>query len=756
MTNRNSRSLFRKLFISYILICSIPLLLFVGTFYYHNVINFRKEVTDSNLSKLTHINNQIDLDLKAFKDIAYHISSNSYMMDLKTSQQGYITEGLEIQLKAYMDNMPSLDEVAYYYRGDDFIHTSKGKFHYSVFEEQVKGDIDWTQTSFFKNLNTIIAPASKSIEIKSESGIGKSNMLTVMFPIPYLSTLPKSTITFMINESSVAARFKNFFGDFKGYIYIYDNYYNTLISSNYGITQGNTKIFEEKLRHINGTGVNILKFENDNYVVMRVVSEETGWSYVAAMLPSQFYKRANLMRTIVIVSIFIIVLGVLGSALIVSTRNYKPIEMLLSYIKKQEPQMLDIEGKDELDVIRFTFENAIKQNRELIVQADAQRPLVKDQCLLKILRGKVSDQNELDYLMKCSNVQLRGTAFFTMVLSIRGKTSSQDNIAKVFKLLEYAELEGGRLYGVELVHEKLIAILVSLEEEKDSYEEIKTSIANSIHSIVERSLGLNVIIGIGNIYKSILQLNTSFLEASAVLSDNIYNSHSSIHCYNQIVRTQEQFFWYPIMEQALFLQSLKHGDKAVAVDTLNIMVDKITNCTTSYPMVKCLCFDIINNMIKTINQMNIDNFSEDIKGLVEFDSLEEFKSRMEEFASKFCEQAERFKESHVNELKNNIINDVNSCFRDCNISLETVADKFDISTTYLSRFFKAETGVNFIEYITNLRMDEVKTQLRSTEKPIKDIVKEVGYIDSASFARKFKSLEGITPGQYREMTKRSI
>ena len=49
-----------------------------------------------------------------------------------------------------------------------------------------------------------------------------------------------------------------------------------------------------------------------------------------------------------------------------------------------------------------------------------------------------------------------------------------------------------------------------------------------------------------------------------------------------------------------------------------------------------------------------------------------------------------------------------------------------------------------------MRSDEFKRQLKETNNPIKDIVLDIGYVDVANFSRKFKSEEGLTPGQFRK------
>ena len=74
----------------------------------------------------------------------------------------------------------------------------------------------------------------------------------------------------------------------------------------------------------------------------------------------------------------------------------------------------------------------------------------------------------------------------------------------------------------------------------------------------------------------------------------------------------------------------------------------------------------------------------------------------------------------------------------------------------MSRFFKQETGCSFIQYITMIRMDCAKELLINSDMQIKDIVAQIGYIDVANFVRKFKTYEGVTPGQYREKMRRQV
>jgi two-component system response regulator YesN len=84
------------------------------------------------------------------------------------------------------------------------------------------------------------------------------------------------------------------------------------------------------------------------------------------------------------------------------------------------------------------------------------------------------------------------------------------------------------------------------------------------------------------------------------------------------------------------------------------------------------------------------------------------------------------------------------------ISLDDVSRIVDISPYYFSKLFKEVTGENFIEYLTNIRIEEAKKLLQNRELSIKNICVDTGYSDPNYFSRIFKKQVGITPTEYRE------
>lgn len=85
-----------------------------------------------------------------------------------------------------------------------------------------------------------------------------------------------------------------------------------------------------------------------------------------------------------------------------------------------------------------------------------------------------------------------------------------------------------------------------------------------------------------------------------------------------------------------------------------------------------------------------------------------------------------------------------------NLSLDEVAEKFNLSRSYLSKKFKSSTGFGFKEYIINVRIQRACTLLLETDKSITDIAFECGFNDSNYFGDAFRKAKGVSPHKYRK------
>jgi AraC family transcriptional regulator len=85
------------------------------------------------------------------------------------------------------------------------------------------------------------------------------------------------------------------------------------------------------------------------------------------------------------------------------------------------------------------------------------------------------------------------------------------------------------------------------------------------------------------------------------------------------------------------------------------------------------------------------------------------------------------------------------------LSLATIADKFEISQYYFWHLFKQSTGMTPRKYLIQQRVERAKELLKQRDLTITDVALECGFTHQSHFAKQFKRLTGITPSQFRKI-----
>lgn len=106
-------------------------------------------------------------------------------------------------------------------------------------------------------------------------------------------------------------------------------------------------------------------------------------------------------------------------------------------------------------------------------------------------------------------------------------------------------------------------------------------------------------------------------------------------------------------------------------------------------------------------------------------------------------------EGKTNELEY-VLNYIEKNFRR-SITLDEVADYVKFSSTYLSKIFKENIGINFNKYITKRRIKEATKILENTNINVNELAFEIGYNEPSYFCKVFKKEVGMTPSRYRNM-----
>jgi len=86
------------------------------------------------------------------------------------------------------------------------------------------------------------------------------------------------------------------------------------------------------------------------------------------------------------------------------------------------------------------------------------------------------------------------------------------------------------------------------------------------------------------------------------------------------------------------------------------------------------------------------------------------------------------------------------------LSVKSIASLLGLSPNYLSTRFRQETGKRFVEYLSEVRINQAKLRLAHSQMHINEIATAVGILDVRYFSDLFKKYEGCMPSEYRERT----
>jgi two-component system response regulator YesN len=307
----------------------------------------------------------------------------------------------------------------------------------------------------------------------------------------------------------------------------------------------------------------------------------------------------------------------------------------------------------------------------------------------------------------------------------------------------------------------LIKGTVQEGETADSHESIEESvysIAQAVKYAVERNTEYQVAVGIGPAVERLGEINRSFYSARLIIDRQAALGLAQI-ADDRNLSPGEGFDRTGLLniDGDPLLARLKYAAKRDVDSMVRDYMKLLEDSPRDSLMLEYYIFgDIIVAASKIIEELGGD-----IKQIIPFslnpyeikeiiDSREIFYEKIRALFNAVIE----FRESQTGGryqaviLKTKAYIELN--YRNQDISLHTVASHVGISPNHLSTVFAQETGENFIEYLTRVRIEKAKQFLANTAMKSADIACETGFNDPHYFSFIFKKHTGVSPREYRQ------
>lgn len=427
---------------------------------------------------------------------------------------------------------------------------------------------------------------------------------------------------------------------------------------------------------------------------------------------------------------------------------------VVEYILKpfDKDQIIEVIGK----VVENIENEKSKRKNELIVREKLNNTmsLLEDEIVNRLVFFNESSEEELKRYLKLFDISFDAGSCF--ILSVQGGLPQNP---------------AGRIHGMIknslkcvtgfITDKNLLVFLPADSEAQDRTAGNHTVDAlKRLYESIIKNYKVEVLMAVGSTYKGNKGINTSFKEALDIVRNS--GRTGGIIFYENLARPAVAStdcispHILKINERERFLLSkLKLGDKEESLKAFDKLYQEIESSSRmDYNEIKNRLLELVVSLFKVAAEENIKgdgrclNYNGYIDEYLSIGNINNLISWIKETIEYICDckindsgRSLSIAELAKDYIRENYKNE---------ISLEDVAKKIHISSSYLSKLFKDVIGENFIDYITRIRIDKSIELLKSTNLSIKEISYELGYIDPNYFCKVFKRVTGYTPSETRK------
>ncbi|MBD2847175.1 AraC family transcriptional regulator [Paenibacillus sp. IB182496] len=740
---RFNRALFYTYLSSYIAVLVIPLVV-LWLVLSHNMAGLLKdEMIGNQLERLGQVQDMVEIKMNELEKIAFRISSNPELTPYNATKNAYAAMNTVSELQDYKAADAFLFDLLLYYRDKPLLYSSEGTHAPQQLVSRTFPYERWTDEAFFETISTLTLAEIRPAEALLYAP--PVRIVTSMMPIPYQRTTPYATLVFLIREQALLDLIQRIDDDYAG---------NTMIVNARGEIITSVRPAADapfNPQALEGQGTELMQADGSEYFVSYISSARSGWTYATYIDKAAALQQVQQMQRLGIILLLAVLF--LGSALIYGSMhlNYNPLRRLFQYTEQRLKEVTpDVQPIRDLDSVRLAVHAISDNSRRLHLALDQSRPALKAQLVTELMRGSVSDLESFNRRGAAVGVLLRDTPY-RFVLLLLQQRPPEAAPGGMMELLERELPPGIEGYGMESSEgNMLILACTSADLGEDAFIASMDGLKQRLHA----QWGALATVGIGRSYETLAQLGKSYLEASTALDYRLIKGSGAVIVFDEVSEASASGAWYPESELEELRLAVRQGSTSRIEKLLDALIATMKAVEIPLYLIKCICFDLINTLVRTIQEMYPEEADErqrypDVTSIVQFETVDGLVESLKTASTQLCDVIRAKKESGNARLVETLKAYMQAHYASYSFSLQQMAADMGMSASYISRYFKNQTSLTVTQYIQRLRIERAKELLRGDDN-LQSIAEQLGYGNGSSFIRRFKEHEGVTPGEYRK------
>lgn len=754
-------------------------LITMSLIYNYNVINYSEE----EISRFATINlknikemNELIID-STNKDVARILLSSSFenLTQINTfdalkgnSDKILLVNQAVNQLKDIAYSNYRIRSIDVYIKNADYVISSTG----TIVSAKDFEDYDWLKNYYSQNKdNEAPSWVARKRYYGSETGTSKdtdssngTNVISYIYPLSSQPTKVDGMIIINLNEKHFSDLLNSsYIGGGDEYFYVIDSQGSVISHVDKNLIGKNISsdlVISQILSNDKESGYFKQVIGGKKNIVTYYKSGSNNWIYLGVYPLDNLLQKANSLRTNLLFVVFLfIVIGILLSY-VTSKRLYNPLENLVKDIKTRKG--IDLTGNEsEMVLLSKAFNELSKQDDILNKRLESNKRSLEDAFLLALIKGEdLPDDTglELEGFASDDKTYVCSVCAIDKYQSFESKYSKDEQYyCKMLFIGICQQFFNETLLCKGFIFNKNHIVIIMANGDEGSkldmnfitegFKKAQTELAKAFDISITVGLSLSVL-GKGFIKDCFNDAENAcrrrlIVGAGKIIKSDQYNEETSI-------------YFYPYDVEKRILNKLSIGsceEIYTELDELSAELKKRDNLSSNN--VIQLFNQLVGNTIKYLVENNInfndlytDNFNIYMR-LANMETLDEVINLLKDFYRRIIESTVKDDigdKQYIDRIMEYIRLHFNS-----ELDIENMVKYSGISYSYIRKIIKQETGKSVIDHINELRIEEAKKLLRQTNMKISDIAISIGYNNDQSFARFFKKIEGITPGEFRNI-----